>query len=294
MFALTNFESAGTNIEAILKLRPVDGAIDLPQTNNQKAQADDEKYKLVQSLMDGWIIAETSVTLVCRRYVYTILSLCILMVCGAMAVPFSLGARLPGVDPFDITTFAWVLAGFLLVLAKSRYVCEWPWHDFLRGRVVCQSIKDIAEVTGIDPQMILTNLLHNERDITLITKGPYNGMFDRRAESGSDGFSIDIPIDLSTMLASGFVILKVLSVKGERLICLDVRKGSEWGIGAAMRLRRVEYLTCTDLEAEGDEISFEPRDRPQATSKGKVLRLTRVQFSWTRVLGVYIRDSSFG
>jgi hypothetical protein len=291
---LTTVKPAGTKFESTLNSRPDSGAFDLPRVTNEKAEADAEKYKMIERSMDAWIIAETSVTLKCHRYVYTILSLCILMVCGAMAVPFSLGARLPGVDPFDITTFAWVLAGFILVIAKSRYVCEWPWHDFLRGRVVCGSINNIAEVTGIDPQMILTNLLHNERNTTLITKGPYNGMFDRRAESGNDGFSIDIPIHLSTMLASGFVILKVLSVKGERLICLDVRKGSDWGIGAAMRFRHVEYLTCTDLETEGKEIKLEPADRLQTVTKDKVLKLRRIEFSWTRVLGVYIRDSSFG
>lgn len=210
-----------------------------------------------------------------------------------MAVPFSLGDRLAGVDPSNITTFAWLLADFILVIAKSRYVCQWPWHDFLRGQVVCESIKEFAVVTGIYAQMILTNLLHNKRNTTLITKGPYNGMFDRRAESGNEGFSIDVPIRLSTMLASGFVILKVLSVKGERLICLDVRKGSDWGIGAAMRHHHVEYLSCTDLEEE-DEVKIESLEDTNGAIGNKILRLIRLHFLWTRVLGVYVRDYYFG
>ncbi|KAK0109762.1 hypothetical protein ONS95_002438 [Cadophora gregata] len=222
---------AGTNLTRILESQSRQGQLDLPRVNSIKTKSDAEKYKLVERRMKAWIIAETTVTLKCYRYVYTILALCGSLVCGAMAVPFSLRDRLAGVDPFNITTFAWLLAGFILVIAKSRYVCEWPWHDFFRGQVVCESIKEIAEVTGIDDQMILTNLLHNERNTTLITKGPYNGMFDRRAESGSEGFSIDVPIQLSTMIASGFVILKVLSVKGERLICLDVRKDQNGGSG---------------------------------------------------------------
>lgn len=174
---------------------------------------------------------------------------------------------------------------------------------------MCKSIKEMADVTGIPAQMILTSLLHNERNTTLITKGPYNGMFERRAESGNEGFSIDIPIQLSTMIASGFVVLKVLSVKGERLICLDVRKGSEWGEGAAMSHRRVDYLTCTDPEDEADirgsvqgdagsNTKVHPGgmkgDMQEDAGRAKVLRLTRVHFMWTRVLGVYVRDSLFG
>lgn len=42
----------------------------------------------------------------------------------------------------------------------------------------------------------------------------------------SEGFAIDEPVQLSTMLASGFVILKVASHHGEHLICLDARKRS--------------------------------------------------------------------
>jgi hypothetical protein len=162
-------------------------------TPGSTSQTNAEKYMSVEMRMNEWIISELTVTLKCYRYVYTILSFCILLVCGATAVPFSVQNRLKGVDPFNITTFAWLVAGFILVIAKSRYVCEWPWHDFLRGRVVCKSIKEMADVTGIDDQIILTSLLHNERDTTLITKGPYNSMFERRAESGNEGFSIDIP-----------------------------------------------------------------------------------------------------
>jgi hypothetical protein len=258
-----------------------------------KSELNAEKYKSVENRMNDWIIAETTVTLKCYTYVYSVLLFCAVLICGAMAVPFTVKNRLKGVDPFNITTFAWLLAGFILVLAKSRYVCEWPWHDFLRGQVVCNSIKEMASVTSIDTQMILTSLLHNERDTTLITKGPYNGMFDRQAESGNDGFSIDIPVQLSTMLASGFIVLKVLSAKGERLICLDVRKSFESGIGVAMKHQHVEYLTCTDLEDEKD-IKREASESGDSTPKKKILRLTRTQFTWTRVLGVYVRDSLFG
>ena len=188
-------------------------------------------------------------------------------------------------DPFNITTFTWLQARLILVIAKSRYVCQWPWHDFLWGQVICESIKEIAEVTDIDAQMISTNFTHNERYPTRIHKGPCNGIFGRRAGSRNEGFSIDVPIRLTTMLASGIPILKVLSRKGERLICLDVRKGSDWDIGAAIRHHYVEYLTCTDLEEE-DEVKIESLEGTNGAMGKKILRLTRLHFMWTRVLGV--------
>jgi len=57
-----------------------------------------------------------------------------------------------------------------------------------------------------------------------------------------DGLSIDDPVNLSTMLTS--VVLKVLSAKGEHLICLDVRKGAwDW----ASRNQYIFSLACMDL-----------------------------------------------
>ncbi|KAI4659252.1 uncharacterized protein J4E78_005678 [Alternaria triticimaculans] len=253
---------AGTSFKDILATPPEPGTLDPLSSGGSPgslSQANLEKQRFAETRMNEWIISELTVTLKCHRYVYTILCFCAVLICGATAVPFSVQNRLKGVDPFNITTFAWLLAGFILVIAKSRYVCEWPWHDFLRGRVVCKSIKEMADVTGIDDQMILTSLLHNERDTTLITKGPYNGMFDRRAESGNEGFSIDIPVHLSTMLASGFIVLKVLSVKDD-----------------------------------DSDVNEEVRENPHGTARKKIMRLSRIHFTWTKVLGVYVKDSLFG
>ena len=273
-------------------------------------------YAKMKSKMDQWVIAEESVTINCRRYVNAVIGIAIILVCGSMSIPFIVGTRIRGVDPFQVTTFAWVITGFISVLAKSRYVSEWPWHDFLRGRVVCRSVKDVCDVTGIDSQMVLLNLLHEERLNTLRTKGPYNGMFGRRADD-ANAFAIDEAVELSTMLASGFVLLKVLNEFGEHLICLDVRKGTSgqapekgvWG----------EFLACLDI---GKDIMYDTLDQPQEqedsqdekkkkkkkktttkkstrqrkgkTSEEKVKKLGRVSFRWNKVLGLYVNDSKFG
>ncbi len=136
--------------------------------------------------------------------------------------------------------------------AKSRYVNEWPWHDSLRGQVVCRSVRDVKDVTGMNAQMILMYdstiyLLHNEWKTPLITRGPHNGIF-QRAATEEDGFSIDEPVHLSTMLASGFVVLKVPNEKGEHLIFIDVRKGAEMDV--ALKNETGKHLACLGIAKE--------------------------------------------
>ncbi|KAJ4375369.1 hypothetical protein N0V83_002455 [Neocucurbitaria cava] len=199
--------------------------------------------------------------------------------------------KLPGVDPFQITTFTWLVAGVVLVSAKGRYVKEWPWHDFVHGRVVCESITDLADVTGVDKQMILMKLLHNERAITLVTRGPYNGMFDRKSEVPSEGFAIDEPVQLSTMLASGFIILKVISYHGEHLICLDARKRSFLDFANSEASMSMNYLSC--LEMSSGEAEESMSRKPSKASK-TVLYLSRNNIGWHQMAGLFVGDAVFG
>jgi len=147
--------------------------------------------------------------------------------------------------------------------------------------------------------MILMNLLHGERDNILRTRGPFNGMFGRQAQ-GTDGFSIDVPVKLSTMLASGFIMLKVINEKGEHLICEDVRKGSR---GLSITRNEADtFLMVRDVGKDGLEEGSDTgvdknekfKNRSSKTEE-KVLKLRVVEnFRWVKVLGLYIRDSSFG
>ncbi len=84
------------------------------------------KYKMHKQKMDTWIISEDSITIRCQLYVVTIISIAVIVVCGSMSVPFVVRDAISGVDPFQFATFAWVTMGFFVVIAKSRYVSEWP------------------------------------------------------------------------------------------------------------------------------------------------------------------------
>ena len=249
-----------------------------------------KQYQRDEKLMREWIFTTSSVTVKCRGYVVAVMVVCSIILGGGIAVPFCVQERIKGVDPFQLTTFAWLLVGVILIIAKSRYVTEWPWHDFLHGRVVCQSVSDLADVTGVDAQMILNKLLYNERDTFMVTKGPYNGMFLRRVEAPeTEGFSIDVPSHLSTLLASGFIILKVLSLRGEHLIILDVRKGTtvDYAVHEGMN---TEYLSCLDLGKR----DLEDDEENDALGTPRVLYLLRGKVTYTKVLGLYICNSSFG
>jgi hypothetical protein len=89
--------------------------------------------------------------------------------------------------------------------------------------VICRSVGELSEASGIDPQIILLYLLHNEYKNTLAVRGPYSGMFKRASETHS-GFVIDEAPQLSTILASEFVIFRVRNGEGEYFTCVDVRE----------------------------------------------------------------------
>jgi hypothetical protein len=266
-----------------------------------------EQYAKHKREMDTWVISEDSIMVRCRRYVVTVICIAVLIVCGGMAVPFIVGDQIRGVDPFQITTFSWIIAGFVVVFAKSRYVSEWPWHHFIRGEVVCRGVKDINDVTGIDPQTVIMNLLHEEQNSILITRGPYNGIFGRKTTETGNGFSIDFPVQLSTMLASGFIVLKVVNELGEHLICEDVRKGAT--ARSISGAQDYEYISYMDIgkDALGDELDgmdgmdgMDGIDEKHSMGKTaeaaphKVLRLSMKKFFWKKIAGLYIRDSKFG
>jgi hypothetical protein len=241
--------------------------------------------------MDEWVLATTNVTVRCKRFVFSILSFCAVIILGALILPFFVKNKLPGVDPFQITTFTWLVVGVILIASKGRYVKEWPWHDFVHGRVVCESVTDLADVTGVDKQMILMKLLHNEKAIALITKGPYNGMFDRKSEATSEGFAIDEPVQLSTMLASGFIILKVISYHGEHLICLDARKRSVLDYADSEASLSMDYLSCLELSNGEEEESM---DRKPSKTSNTVLYLSRNSMGWHKMVGLFVGDAVFG
>ncbi|KAK2753629.1 hypothetical protein CKAH01_17549 [Colletotrichum kahawae] len=210
-----------------------------------------------------------------RRFVATTMSGCGILVVGGVVAAFLIGERIAGVDPFNIATFAWVLAGFVILIAKSLFVREWPWRDFLRGRVPCRSVSELHTVTGVDEQDIMEYLLSKESYTILITKGPYNRIFSRRSD---DGFSIDVEMELRTLVSGGIVVVQVASHMGPALVCLDIRRGMEGrtSIRHSDKPSKDERLLgCFDFPEAFDEEHEVPL--PTLTES----------MAWTRILGVY-------
>ncbi|KAK1948917.1 hypothetical protein LY78DRAFT_732495 [Colletotrichum sublineola] len=172
------------------------------------------KLKKLERTVRSWVIEEKVIVVMLRAFVVKIMALCGALVVGGILAGILLGERLQGVDPFNITTLAWVLAGFIILVAKSLFVSEWPWRDFLRGRVPCRSVSELHTVTGVDEQDIMEYLLAKEPYTILITKGPFNRTFTRRS---NEGFSIDAKMELHTLVASGIIVLKVATQMGPAL-----------------------------------------------------------------------------
>lgn len=147
-------------------------------------QPEEDVLRASMNRTDSWTFDEKSVIVPCKAYVRTLLALAAFIVAGGLAIPFSSRVRLEGVDPFNIASFTWIAVIFMLLLAQSRYVPAWAWHDFLHSRIVCRNVTELAHVSKLDPQLVLHKLLITEKSTNLHTRGPYNSMFRRTAEDG--------------------------------------------------------------------------------------------------------------
>ncbi|KAF4536856.1 uncharacterized protein LTHEOB_11863 [Lasiodiplodia theobromae] len=233
----------------------------------------------VTNAMNDWIFEENGVRVRCRWYVWTVLSIASMLVLGGIASGLTIQDRLKGVDPFNITTFCWVVAAFVIVIAKSLRVANWAWRDFLRCNVLCRSVSELHSVTGIDEQLILGRLLQDESATRLQTRGPYNCVFTRQTSS-ADGFSIDHPMSIATMLLSGLIMIQVQAIyRGDFLVCLDLRKGTKYHLVLQSRnpTDKEEYISSDRLAV----------DNPQQTSRQRVLLQKGGDTRWNRVIGVY-------
>ncbi|KAI1780016.1 hypothetical protein F4818DRAFT_401492 [Hypoxylon cercidicola] len=217
----------------------------------------------------------------CKAYVCTFMFFCALLVAGSVAVGVAVGQRISGVDPFNITTYCWVLAAFILLVAKSVRVQDWPWNDFLHGRVLCKSVSELSSVTRIKDQLILAKLLQDESISFLETRGPYNTVFRRNSE---DGFSIDRPISIWTMLLSGLIMIEVELTRGRGIVCLDLRRGTKYehiqNLGNPRFMSDTEFIHCNRL-LDNKEQDAHTHDHPNK------IRLAKGDMVWLRARGFY-------
>ncbi|KXH26374.1 hypothetical protein CNYM01_05262 [Colletotrichum nymphaeae SA-01] len=169
------FERKGTNSDPPLQHR----WMYLPWLASPTHVAQSSSHLLSTSWENAkhWEIEESAITIPCLRYTLSIMASCFLLVLGGLLSGFLVGERITGVDPFNLTMFSWIIAGFIVLVAKSIRVKDWPWRDFLRGRVTCRSVREIVSVTGLDAQDILVFLLSSEVRTPLRSRGPFNSVF---------------------------------------------------------------------------------------------------------------------
>ncbi|KAL2266688.1 hypothetical protein VTJ83DRAFT_6040 [Remersonia thermophila] len=253
---------------------------------------EDREKKLAEAhgIMNTWVYTESAVVVPCGLYVWSVILGVLTLVAGGLAIGLTVQDRIAGVDPFNITMYAWALSALTLLLCKARLVEDWTWNDFLHQRVKCRSVSELHAVTGIHEQLILAKLLYDERDSILRTRGPFNAVFLNKSDAG---FAIDVPLKNKTMLLSGLVLIKVEIALGYALVCLDVRRGTEL---RTVNHREVNsdkpWLMCprmdrlalaTVAKAYGDEPAPPPR-----------FPLKTGPLEWRRVEGIYnVLDAEF-
>ncbi|KAM0203026.1 hypothetical protein ACHAPI_001196 [Fusarium lateritium] len=253
------------------------------QEEQRQIQHNLKQFDLAKKRMKDWVFEENGVRVRCDWYVGTVSTAAALLVIAGIAAAVTMGERLPGVDPFNITTFSWILATFIILIAKSARVVSWPWWDFLHRQVLCRSLSELKAVTGIDEQLLLARLLQEESGTRLQTRGPYNTVFLRKA-SGGDGFSIDQPVSIRTMLLSGLIMIQVQAIyHGKFLVCLDLRRGTDYHLISQTREAKVEEGECII----SDGLTGEP-------VQGTIHRinLKTAKASWSRVIGVFGRKNA--
>ncbi len=244
-------------------------------------------YQSKKKETDTWTVTEDSVRVRTTKYSGMTLTIACAIIGGGLTVPFLVKEGIPGVDPFQFVTFGWLLAGAFLVVAKSRYTENWPWHDFLRGHIVCRSVSELAVASRVSKQAVLLYLLHHEYKNPLVFRGPYHGAFRRQASTGAKGFDIDVPTGHATVLAAGFIVLQIFD-KGEK----------------ERRVHTMLQDTRKDVPGSSRQLVFDPdealddEDEPQRLGYQKPTRLKLVDesssiISQCEILGVPTTDYDF-
>ncbi|KAF5594607.1 uncharacterized protein FSUBG_9373 [Fusarium subglutinans] len=225
----------------------------------------------------------------------SIMSGCAILVLGGLMAGFFVGSRIEGVDPFNLTMFAWIIAGFIILVSKSLRVGEWTWREFLKGRVTCRTVRELASVTNLPEQDIIMHLLSSERETPLVFRGPYNNVF---SNTGGEGFSVDIKPTVATLFASGLIVLEVILESGSALVCLDIRprvtavtSGTEdSGYGLDMVAHGLSKQRMVHRQREQCRV-LACKDPPLQDETEKDILFRRQLLHWEKIMGVYNRPS---
>ncbi|EXF84910.1 hypothetical protein CFIO01_02123 [Colletotrichum fioriniae PJ7] len=223
-----------------------------------------------------WKFQKDSIIIRSPLYVGTAFGSAVLLVTGGFMCAFFIGERIPGVDPFNFTMFSWIVAGFGLLAAKIYRVSEWSWRDFLLMQVTCRSVREVATVSGLEDQEVLTILLSSDGANPMDTNGPFQGVFGRPPVPG--GFSIDVTTDFGTFLNCGILPIKVQTLEGPALVLLRLVRGYV-DMGNIKSQGKIEKAyVCFDIPEKDGNF-------PAPVSLAKVI-------SWVKVFGIYNRDET--
>ncbi|RPA84407.1 hypothetical protein BJ508DRAFT_236344 [Ascobolus immersus RN42] len=246
----------------------------------------EKKLAEITKEMDSWVFTDKSIVVRRPAFVYFSIFIAAFLICGGLGIGFTVQQRIQGVDPFSITTYCWVLAAFVILIAKSIMIETWSWHSFLHREVNCRSVSELQNTTGINDQLILAKLLHDEENNMLVTTGPYNTVFRRRSGTGEkavEGFSIDTPIHSRTLLRSGIILLRVQTPDGAALVCLDARRNTDCAVVEHRTRGKKTHLVCKDVSYRKIRSSIE-----RSRDGNVTLRLIHSdELQWIKVQGVF-------
>lgn len=99
--------------------------------------------------MRGWNVRNETIEVSCAAATLQIL-IPTLALAALGVVLFAAPYDKPkGVDPSNLMIFLWSLSLSFLLVCKAFFVSDWPWHDFIRWKVVCGSVNEIRRISGI-------------------------------------------------------------------------------------------------------------------------------------------------
>ena len=200
------------------------------------------QYSKWRAIMDKWEVDPGCIMIPCKRYVLTIMTTWMIALVAGIVMLLVLRLRAVGFDPSNILILLWTVASFAIVLAKSWFVEDWTWNQFIQCQMPCRGVQELSRATGIPSQVLLLHLYRTTCSrasrTKLKTRGPYNGIFPMRGRDATHGFAIDCGFKMETLVACGLLVLKVNGYDGIRLVCIGGRRELEsagWQSGAPSR-----------------------------------------------------------
>lgn len=264
----------------------------------RRHQAQKERLRNAMNEFEKWVLDENSIIITSLWFSWVVLAAVGVLLAGGVAL-IAVRDGINGVDPSNLTVLIWTAAGFLMIYFKSMRVENWPWRDFLQGRVVCRSVSELEAVTKIDPQVLLAILMRFEPRMSLGKCGPFRSVFYRKAEGG---FLIDVPPTIKTAVAGGHIFVRVDSTHGPALVGLKAQNRETYSSIDSQDFRKdgTGYI-CRDLVNASQyrtpiarEDTGEWKDGGRNLTKSLPLYpLCTNELRWHRVQGVFFEEALF-